>query len=162
MCPPPALILLIVRFFFLMIRRPPRSTLFPYTTLFRSPRRWRGTPYFTGDGTDRLAVIQGGTMRTLHAATLIIAALAVGRPLAAQHYQKKELTAEEIEKGAQITTAYDAVSRLRPMWLNPQDVTFQSAGAGQSVQVAQVRVYVNDFNVGDVEYLKSVSAESVQ
>src|SRR2546430_3427861 len=33
-----------VFFFFLMIRRPPRSTLFPYTTLFRSPRwpdRWR-------------------------------------------------------------------------------------------------------------------------
>src|SRR2546423_14961421 len=28
-------------FFFLMIRRPPRSTLFPYTTLFRSPGvRW--------------------------------------------------------------------------------------------------------------------------
>src|SRR2546430_8567744 len=26
-------------FFFLMIRRPPRSTLFPYTTLFRSFRR---------------------------------------------------------------------------------------------------------------------------
>src|SRR3712207_9435758 len=26
-------------FFFLMIRRPPRSTLFPYTTLFRSVRR---------------------------------------------------------------------------------------------------------------------------
>src|SRR3712207_9323366 len=24
-------------FFFVMIRRPPRSTLFPYTTLFRSP-----------------------------------------------------------------------------------------------------------------------------
>src|SRR5215204_7475579 len=33
-------------FFFLMIRRPPRSTLFPYTTLFRSPagagRPWPG------------------------------------------------------------------------------------------------------------------------
>src|SRR2546428_6106892 len=28
-------------FFFLMIRRPPRSTLFPYTTLFRSRRRDR-------------------------------------------------------------------------------------------------------------------------
>src|SRR2546429_6100196 len=26
-------------FFFLMIRRPPRSTLFPYTTLFRSLKR---------------------------------------------------------------------------------------------------------------------------
>src|SRR5438045_7548982 len=23
-----------------MVRQPPRSTLFPYTTLFRSPRRW--------------------------------------------------------------------------------------------------------------------------
>src|SRR5437867_13249522 len=42
-------------FFFLMIRRPPRSTLFPYTTLFRSgdrppplapgvSRKARGTP----------------------------------------------------------------------------------------------------------------------
>src|SRR2546427_7722480 len=29
-------------FFFLMIRRPPRSTLFPYTTLFRSPDRRAG------------------------------------------------------------------------------------------------------------------------
>src|SRR5688572_30899124 len=27
-------------FFFLMIRRPPRSTLFPYTTLFRSAPLW--------------------------------------------------------------------------------------------------------------------------
>src|SRR5947208_10061758 len=27
--------------FFLMIRRPPRSTLFPYTTLFRSALRYR-------------------------------------------------------------------------------------------------------------------------
>src|SRR2546422_619589 len=42
-------------FFFLMIRRPPRSTLFPYTTLFRSrsrprscPRRVRGSPRAAG------------------------------------------------------------------------------------------------------------------
>src|SRR2546428_13194595 len=31
-------IVLFLLFFFLMIRRPPRSTLFPYTTLFRSSR----------------------------------------------------------------------------------------------------------------------------
>src|ERR1035437_10736831 len=31
-----ATVLFCFRFFFLMIRRPPRSTLFPYTTLFRS------------------------------------------------------------------------------------------------------------------------------
>src|SRR5256884_8907685 len=30
-------------FFFLMIRRPPRSTLFPYTTLFRSHMADQGT-----------------------------------------------------------------------------------------------------------------------
>src|SRR5207302_9239415 len=34
-------ILFLYIFFFLMIRRPPRSTLFPYTTLFRSGRRSR-------------------------------------------------------------------------------------------------------------------------
>src|SRR6266849_9769506 len=32
-------------FFFLMIRRPPRSTLFPYTTLFRSRRGIRAARY---------------------------------------------------------------------------------------------------------------------
>src|SRR5215475_15797540 len=32
-------------FFCLMIRRPPRSTLFPYTTLFRSHGRWRSASY---------------------------------------------------------------------------------------------------------------------
>src|SRR6266511_4813045 len=33
-----------VSFFFLMIRRPPRSTLFPYTTLFRSLRAASPSP----------------------------------------------------------------------------------------------------------------------
>src|SRR5438445_7857124 len=41
--------LISVSFFFLLLRRPPRSTLFPYTTLFRSPAdlpatRPRATP----------------------------------------------------------------------------------------------------------------------
>src|SRR2546430_13589841 len=45
--------LLLVRFvfFFLMIRRPPRSTLFPYTTLFRSLRAvvvpWRKATWYS-------------------------------------------------------------------------------------------------------------------
>src|SRR2546422_10577177 len=34
-----SLFILFLLFFFLMIRRPPRSTLFPYTTLFRSPEK---------------------------------------------------------------------------------------------------------------------------
>src|SRR3954467_8184980 len=35
-------------FFFLMIRRPPRSTLFPYTTLFRSEVRRAAAPPHRG------------------------------------------------------------------------------------------------------------------
>src|SRR5690242_21072297 len=35
-------------FFFLMIRRPPRSTLFPYTTLFRSAAAPRARPASPG------------------------------------------------------------------------------------------------------------------
>src|SRR5690349_24048192 len=41
-CPTVLSFLLDFLFFFLMIRRPPRSTLFPYTTLFRSQRHDHG------------------------------------------------------------------------------------------------------------------------
>src|SRR3712207_7008504 len=45
-------------FFFLMIRRPPRSTLFPYTPLFRSPGRSGAAAVRQGGdrraGTDRV------------------------------------------------------------------------------------------------------------
>ena len=102
-------------------------------------------------------------MRTLTIAALTLAALALARPVAAQRFQKNVLTAAEIENGAQITTAYDAVSRLRPMWLTPSDITMRSATTtNATVQVAKVQVYLNDFNVGDIDYLKSVAADAVQ
>src|SRR5438874_12760036 len=42
---------IIFLFFFLMIRRPPRSTLFPYTTLFRSYLcRWPPTEKLRKEG----------------------------------------------------------------------------------------------------------------
>src|SRR2546427_9368095 len=44
--PFPMIVTCIFFFFFLMIRRPPRSTLFPYTTLFRS-RRVTAAEHFT-------------------------------------------------------------------------------------------------------------------
>src|SRR2546422_5258173 len=56
-------------FFFSMIRRPPRSTLFPYTTLFRSLAREgvevsrAGVPGETGPTGERLA---GGAHRGVH------------------------------------------------------------------------------------------------
>src|SRR6266849_2108131 len=38
--------LVLVFFFFLMIRRPPRSKLFPYTTLFRSGKHFDGGAHY--------------------------------------------------------------------------------------------------------------------
>src|SRR3989449_2028366 len=59
-------------FFFLMIRRPPRSTLFPYTTLFRSLRRERGvtillTTHYMREAEelcDEVAFIKAGRIRS--------------------------------------------------------------------------------------------------
>src|SRR3712207_9567612 len=51
-------------FFFLMIRRPPRSTLFPYTTLFRS----RGVVGAADPGPDGRGVHAHAAARRLHAA----------------------------------------------------------------------------------------------
>src|SRR2546427_4248027 len=58
-------------FFFLMIRRPPRSTLFPYTTLFRSRQRGRraahrGDGGGSGHGPGDAVVVQGCTARPAH------------------------------------------------------------------------------------------------
>src|SRR3712207_7835500 len=65
-------------FFFLMIRRPPRSTLFPYTTLFRS-KTTKPVIIYTATGTgaweaalvntlsagDRVLMVETGQFATL-------------------------------------------------------------------------------------------------
>src|SRR5256885_13037463 len=45
-------------FFFLMIRRPPRSTLFPYTTLFRSINNQTGLIGLQPEGEDSCVLAQ--------------------------------------------------------------------------------------------------------
>src|SRR2546429_2324194 len=62
----------IVVFFFLMIRRPPRSTLFPYTTLFRSLRGPLGIGRIRNHGQEEPRLYSAQP----------VAALAVGRPAA--------------------------------------------------------------------------------
>src|SRR2546430_13684817 len=52
-------------FFFLMIRRPPRSTLFPYTTLFRSVDGVEGERL--GHGAGKLATPRGPPGERRHA-----------------------------------------------------------------------------------------------
>src|SRR3989475_8734524 len=59
-----------------MIRRPPRSTLFPYTTLFRSLRAGCDAP-------SKLTPERGGVMRQGWAA---LAAFAIATSLAAQEF----------------------------------------------------------------------------
>src|SRR3712207_1993652 len=65
----------LMSFFFLMIRRPPRSTLFPYTTLFRSGTTG-GTPPFTvhrrttPTATDPLANVTSTTVAEYTAVTV--------------------------------------------------------------------------------------------
>src|SRR3712207_6897985 len=61
-----------------MIRRPPRSTLFPYTTLFRSVRLWR--------------LPDGAPLATLEGHTSSVAALAIssdGRMLASGGHDRR-------------------------------------------------------------------------
>src|SRR2546427_10376361 len=50
-------------FFFLMIRRPPRSTLFPYTTLFRSAADVKVPALLGGDDAHVLALRLGALAR---------------------------------------------------------------------------------------------------
>src|SRR6201747_700815 len=52
---------LLCAFFFLMIRRPPRSTLFPYTTLFRSDQVQRGHYYCIVDEVDSILIDEART-----------------------------------------------------------------------------------------------------
>src|SRR5690242_21926910 len=66
MCSRPTLSLLtlsysLLAFLFLMIRRPPRSTLFPYTTLFRSGRGH--VPRLAQHGVHQVAVAVDGPVQ---------------------------------------------------------------------------------------------------
>src|SRR5437588_13079416 len=69
-------------FFFLLIRRPPRSTLFPYTTLFRSQPILRSTMSDQEQGGDVSAQMQ----RILYEVKKIV----VGQ----DHFRSEEHTSE--------------------------------------------------------------------
>src|SRR5688572_33495285 len=123
-------------FFFLMIRRPPRSTLFPYTTLFRSrrgaaSRTWRrrgraGTMRLTG-------MQQTATRRTGHTALkalgVLLTAAACTVALNAQ----------------QIRTAKQMPFPQKPDWakqevetLHVQGQVYLLAGAGGNIAVQEI------------------------
>src|SRR2546430_17503002 len=58
--------LLLFLFFFLMIRRPPRSTLFPYTTLFRSHVECRCNRDVSAEPHGRVQDLRGSSVLQEH------------------------------------------------------------------------------------------------
>ena len=95
-------------------------------------------------------------MRTL---PLVCALALFAAPLGAQ---RRPITIVEIEKaGAIIRTAYDAVSMLRPRWLEAPHEMTQVPSMGQDARVAEVHVYVDDRDLGGVDYLKTIPIERV-
>src|SRR2546427_8802902 len=77
-------------FFFLMIRRPPRSTLFPYTTLFRSGYGLEARPQGPGGG----RVDHPHRRRRPHGAELQARNRAPVRPLEKDQARSEEHTSE--------------------------------------------------------------------
>src|SRR5229473_1570772 len=118
-------------FFFLMIRRPPRSTLFPYTTLFRSllsvPTSLIGAGKFCRYGLQQVAII------------CILTLVQVGSTLAASFPAKpasgKACTSHDLV--VIFLTGADAVSLQTGRFHNEEPVSFFtracSSGGAQSV-----------------------------
>src|SRR5438093_13741531 len=84
--------------FFLMIRRPPRSTLFPYTTLFRSPFH---------ELRDELPEVRVQTMHVLRPLSLRKLRLRPGKP---------ETLVRESRRRAQLACEQHLRVRRHPGW----------------------------------------------
>lgn len=97
--------------------------------------------------------------------TLLTLALATVGSVPTLHAQRrsKTLSAEEIEKSnAVANTAYDLVETLRPRWLEPHELSRLPGTSTSMPQTTPVYVYLNDVNVGQVDYLKTIPAKNVQ
>jgi hypothetical protein len=94
------------------------------------------------------------TLRALCALGLIAA------PLAAQ--RSRVITAEEIERvRPNVGTAYDAVQTLRPRWLGQAREVLSLPRNDSDMRMARLHVYLNDRDMGGVEFLKSIPAAEV-
>src|SRR2546422_2777300 len=96
-----SVVFILFSFFFLMIRRPPRSTLFPYTTLFRSghhaARRGglRRVPALDGDGVRRCRRGHRRTRSEEHTSELQSRLHLVCRLLLEKKKKKKEVMLDQ-------------------------------------------------------------------
>src|SRR2546430_7324788 len=95
-------------FFFLMIRRPPRSTLFPYTTLFRSVRRLVALAAHDLHGPD--PVERPSARRARDAARLATAGRPPSRVSGVRGLKKLDAQTQQTHRGEQ--SGVDRTTRL--------------------------------------------------
>src|SRR6266446_8810780 len=88
---------LFVFFFFLMIRRPPRSTLFPYTTLFRSVRSGTTTSWRC-DSTRSVRLRQRSTATDRKSTRLNSSHLVISYAVFCLKKKKKKKSTSQYEK----------------------------------------------------------------
>src|SRR3712207_7407070 len=106
-------------FFFLMIRRPPRSTLFPYTTLFRS-----------GRSAAALSGLSAPTVSTVAVGTLLAALALQGRSeehtseLQSRQYLVCRLLLEKKIEKAHVMTPDTPISRMTSSPVNITSFVF--------------------------------------
>ena len=92
---------------------------------------------------------------------LAFAILAISVPLRAQR-KTNILTAEEIERAkSSASTAYEVVEMLRPRWFSKRELAKIPGTPAEAPQSTGVRVWLNEHNAGDADYLRTIPAERV-
>lgn len=99
---------------------------------------------------------------------ILCVAVLTGLPLAAQQTQHPPkssstlITETEIDRiRPNVANAFEIVQSLRPRWLRSRDVTTLPGMDGGGMQMARIHVYVDDRDMGDIEYLKTIPAEEI-
>ena len=96
---------------------------------------------------------------------LLSAVVLLPSALAAQSKPKSSstlITEEEIEHARpNVGNAFDVVQLLRPRWLGRAREMVALPGGGSDARMAEIHVYMEDRDKGDVEFLKTIPAELI-
>jgi hypothetical protein len=101
------------------------------------------------------------TQRVVPVVAAAFVALTLAVPV---HAQRKTniLTADEIEHAKLVASnAYEVVEMLRPRWLTSRELARLPGSASDPLKGVSVRIYLNDHNAGDVDYLRTIPAEQI-
>jgi hypothetical protein len=72
------------------------------------------------------------------------------------------ITTDDIERiRSSIANAYDAVKLLRPRWLRTDVLRLPGRSRGGDMRMQQVHVYMDDRDMGDLNYLRSIPADHI-